>query len=628
MTSDRRSRIARVLLSRNGAIASLALLAIAVHAAMRLGELQGANIPLFVALIAGGVPLVVELLIHVVRLEFGSDLLAGISIVTAAVLGEYLAGTLVVLMLSGGGALEAYAVRNASSVLDALARRMPTIAHRQTEQGVRDVPLDDISVGDTLVILPHEVCPADGTVVEGHSSMDESYLTGEPFVMSKTPGAAVISGAINGESALTIRADRAPVDSRYAKIMAVMHASQQHRPRMRRMADRLGAWYTPAAVALALAAWLASGDPTRFLAVLVVATPCPLLIAIPVSIIGSISLAARRSIVIRDPVVLERVSGCRTMILDKTGTLTYGRPQLTDRECVQDIDGDRLFALVASVERFSKHPLAKAILARASDEGVRLLEVRQIAEPPGQGLRGQVDGRSLEITSRRRAAQADPISPLAHSEDPGGLECAILADGKYVALYRFRDVPRTESRSFIEHLSERHGIRRVMLVSGDRESEVRYLAEQVGISNVHAGQSPEQKVELVKRENLEGSTVFVGDGINDAPALLTATVGIALGTSSDVTIEAAGAVILDSSLERVDELLHIGARMRRIAMQSAVGGMGLSVIAMLLAAAGYLPPVAGAITQEVIDVFAVVNALRVALRPGRLSDFDPPAQTR
>ncbi|HXR27360.1 MAG TPA: hypothetical protein VN771_05815, partial [Candidatus Baltobacteraceae bacterium] len=293
---------------KQAAIAILAIAAIACHLALRwqvgtasqVHGLRVIDLPLFGALAFGGVPLVFELLLKLLRREFGSDLLAGISIVTSVILGlmrpggeEYLAGTLVVLMLSGGEALEAYAVRSASSVLAALARRMPSVAHRRVEGHVSDVALDAVAVGDMVVIFPHETCPVDGTVLEGHGVMDESYLTGEPYLMSKAPGATVLSGAINGEAALTIRADRLAVDSRYARIMQVMRASEQGRPRLRRLGDQLGAFYTPVAVVIALAAWAATGEASRFLAVLVVATPCPLLIAIPVAIIGSVSLSAR-----------------------------------------------------------------------------------------------------------------------------------------------------------------------------------------------------------------------------------------------------------------------------------------------------------------------------------------------
>ncbi len=605
-------------------IAILAIVAIAVHLLLwtqTSASPHVVNLPLYVALVLGGVPLVWELLLKVMRREFGSDLLAGISIVTAVILGEYLAGTLVVLMLSGGEALEAYAVRSASSVLEALAKRMPSIAHRKTDSQLEDVALDRIEIGDVLLVFPHEICPIDGTVLEGHGVMDESYLTGEPYMMSKTPGVTVLSGAINGESALTIRADRLAVDSRYAQIMRVMQGSQQHRPHIRRLGDQLGAVYTPIAVAIAVVAWVLSGEAVRFLAVLVVATPCPLLIAIPVAIIGAISLAARRAIVIRDPTVLEKIDGCRTFIFDKTGTLTYGQPQLIEQNCADGFDPNEVLSLVASIERYSKHPLAEAVTAAAQEKGLATHQATEISEKPGQGLRGCAAGKTIRVTSRKAfgAENLDAASILP--PQAGGLECVILIGDRYAATYRFRDTPRREGASFIQHLSPRHGVKRVMLLSGDRESEVRYLADLVGVGEVLAEKSPEEKLEIVRKETAAADTLFVGDGINDAPALMAATVGLAFGQNSDVTTEAAGAVVMDSSLEKVDELMHISRRMRKIALQSAVGGMALSVIAMIVAAFGYLPPVAGAVTQEVIDVFAVANALRVAIPPRSLKDF-------
>lgn len=610
--------------SKENTIAFVAVLGIALHVGLRYlvnsAELTY-NAPLFATLVFGGVPLVYDLAVKASRKDFGSDLLAGISIVTSVILGQYLAGALVVLMLAGGNALESYAVRSASSVLEALAKRMPRLAHGRREGAILDLPLDQISIGDTLVVYPHEICPVDGVVIEGHAVMDESYLTGEPFTISKTPGSTVLSGAINGETALTIRASRLPVDSRYAGIMKVMRAAQQNRPRLRRLGDRLGAFYTPLAVAVALGAWVFSGDAIRFLGVLVIATPCPLLIAIPVSIIGSISLAARRGIVVKDPALLERIDTCRTMIFDKTGTLTFGAPQLTEQIVAPGFDGREVLKLVASLEQYSKHPLARAILRAANDARLPLAAASRIAEPPGQGLRGAVTGRNIQITNRTRLLQETQTPESSLPAVGAGLECVIAMDGFYAATYRFRDAPRTESRPFIAHLGKKHQFNKVMLVSGDRESEVRYLADLVGVKTVHASKSPEEKVAIVREETRLAKTLFLGDGINDAPALMTATVGIAFGQNSDVTAEAAGAVIMDASLERVDEFFHISRRMRSIALQSAIGGMALSLLGMLLAAAGYLPPVEGAITQEIIDVLAILNALRAALPPETLVDF-------
>ena len=610
------------LRDRASLIAGIALAGIAAHLVLRWGPVAwraAQAIPLYVVLAAGGVPLVVSLTLKLVRRQFGSDLLAGISIVSSVLLGEYLAGALVVLMLSGGQAIEAFALGRASSVLRALARRMPLLAHRRVNDHVAEIALENVGIGDELIVYPHEICPVDGLVLEGRGVMDESYLTGEPFLMPKAPGSEVFSGAINGENALTLRASRLAVDSRYARIMNVMRDSEQRRPQLRRLGDQLGAWYTPTALVIAAGAWIVSGDPVRFLAVLVVATPCPLLIAIPVAIIGAISLAAKRSIIIRDPAVLERIDGCRTIILDKTGTLTYGEPTLTDRFTAQKSEEELVLRLAAGLERYSKHPLSKPILDAAKQRNLIVPEPTGVRERPGEGLEGEVEGHHVRIIGRRQAAAAGHAALLP--PESTGLECVILVDGRYSATYRFHDAPREDSRSFISHLGPRHRLERILLVSGDRESEVRYLAERVGISEVYAAQSPEDKVAITRRETSRAPTLFIGDGINDAPALVTATVGLAFGHQSEITTEAAGAVIMDTSLKRVDELFHLSRRMRRIALQSAIGGMLLSVVGMGIAFAGWLPPVAGAVFQEVIDLAAVLNALRAATPGGELSDY-------
>ncbi len=579
------------------------------------------NAPLLVTLAVGGTPLVGELLVKLLHRQFGSDLLAGISIVTAALLDQYLAGALVVLMLSGGEALERYAVGSVSSVLRALAGRMPQMAHKKQGNKIVDVALQEVAVGDILQVFPHELCPVDGVVVEGHGVMDEAYLTGEPFKISKTPGSSVLSGAINGESVLDIKATKLAVESRYAKIMRVMQASEQDRPHLRRLGDQLGAFYTPLAVAIAILAWLVSGQAVRFLAVLVIATPCPLLIAIPVAIIGAISLSARRGIIIKKPVVLEQVEECRTIIFDKTGTLTYGEPSLAAIQTRPGMDSNEVLMLSASLERYSKHPLAGAIVKAAAVAGLSQREATAISEPPGAGLNGTIGGHQVEITSRRKLLRQNPSVADMLPAPTGGLECVVLMDGVYAATFQFRDEPRADGVSFVKHLGPRHRFDRLMLVSGDRESEVRYLADRVGIPEVYAGKTPEEKLEIVKAETHKARTLYIGDGINDAPALLAATVGVALGQNSEITTEAAGAVIMDSSLKRVDEFFHISRRMRTVALQSALGGMALSLLGMVLASLGLLPPVAGAVSQEFIDLLAVLNALRAAMPPADLTDF-------
>jgi heavy metal translocating P-type ATPase len=618
-----RARPARADLAQR-VIALGSLGAVGLHVVLRYGLALAsptADLPLFLALLFGGGPLLLDLARKIAHRDIGADVLAGISIVTAVWLGEYLAGTLVVLMLAGGAALERYAVERASAVLRVLANRTPAAAHRREDGRIVEVALDNIAVGDHLVVFPHEICPVDGVVVEGRGVMDESYLTGEPFEIRKTPGSTVLSGAVNGEQALTIRTSQVAGDSRYARIMQVMQETAQQRPRLRRLGDRLGAVYTPVAVAVALAAWVASGDPVRFLAVLVIATPCPLLIAIPVTIIGAISLAARRGIVIKNPAILEQIDAVRTIIFDKTGTLTYGIPTLTHQVLAPGVDGVALLRFAASVEQYSKHPLARAILSAARDAGVPLGEASEISEHPGEGLRGRLDHHDLWLTGRTRLALVDPAAAARLPAVESGLECVLLRDGHVAGLYRFHDAPRAESRSFVAHLGRKHRFTRVLLVSGDRPSEVAYLAREVGVAEVHAGKSPEEKVAIVRGETRRARTLFLGDGINDAPALLAATVGLAFGHQSAITAEAAGAVLLEPSLRRVDELFHISRRMRRLALESAIGGIVLSLGGMGLAAGGLLSPVAGAIAQEVIDLAAVLNALRMVLPPRTLSDF-------
>ena len=601
-------------------ITMFAAAAIAAHLVLRYVTISSEALwraPLFAALLIGGLPLLVPLTRKLLGREFSADHLAGVSILASVLLGEYLVGVIVILMLSGGTALEEFASRRASSVLDALAKRIPQVAHRKTGTELADVKLNEIRIGDVLVVFPHEICPVDGVVLEGHGKMNEAYLTGEPFEIEKVPGTAVISGTVNGEVALQICAEKLAIDSRYARIMRVMQDAEQHRPRMRRLADKLGAWYTPLALALGGTAWVISGQPHRFLAVVVVATPCPLLIAIPVAVIGAISLAAQRGIIIKNPAVLEKIDGCRTVIFDKTGTLTYGRPTLSEIVPAPGFSEHEVLQAVSSLEVYSKHPLALAIREAATRKALSTQPVSEISERPGEGLCGNVGKRHVWITSRSKVPEFQRSLPPLGS----GLECVIFIDRTYAATFRFHDTPRKDSRHFVGHLRPLHSVARALIVSGDRDAEVRHLAEQVGITEVHAAKSPEEKVTIVRNEAARAPTLFLGDGINDAPAMQAATVGIAFGVQNDITAEAADAVVLETSLSRVDELIHISKHMRRIALESAIGGMALSVIGMIAAAFGSLPPIGGAIAQELIDLAAVLNAVRAVVPPRSLTDF-------
>lgn len=583
---------------------------------------RSASLVLLSAIIIACIPLAFELEEQIRKRNFSVDFLAFLSIVTAIALRQYWVAAIVVLMLSGGKALEEYATRRASSVLGALARRMPQIAHRvQSTDAVLDISIETIAAGEILMIYPHELCPVDGVVIGGSGTMDESYLTGEPFLIAKAPGSMVLSGAINGDAALTIRATRVASDSRYAKIIQVLHESEMNRPQIRRLGDRLGVWYTPVATAIAALSWILTGEPERFLAVVVIATPCPLLLAIPVAIIGAISVGARRGIVIKDPAILEKIDSCRTLIVDKTGTLTYGRPSLTEIVCTGEWPRRSLLQFAASLERYSKHPLASAVLRGAEAEGVPLFTPQDVSESPGQGLTGHIDEHVIALTGR---GKLPPEIRRTLSDLATGLECVLLIDGKLAGLMRFHDQPRHDSKPFLSHIETRHGFDSVALLSGDRPAEVSYFAAGMGISEVYGGKSPEEKVAIVQDLTSRRQTLFLGDGINDAPAMMNATVGIAMGVNSDITSEAAGAVILQSSLESVDELIHIGRRMKRIAMTSAVGGMLLSMVGMGAGALGYLAPIEGAILQEFIDLLSILNSLRMILPTAPLRDFKLP----
>lgn len=594
-------------------IVFLSVVVIVIYLILNITNASFADLPLLFLILTGGVPLFLQIILKLLRGNFGADSLAAIALITSVILQQYLAASLIILMLASGQTFEHYALRKASGVLLALVKRMPTIAHRKRDNQIEDISSASIKINDKIVIYPHEACPVDGIVIEGNGTMDESYLTGEPYQISKAPGALVLSGAINGEAVLIIKATKLTVDSRYAVIVSVLEEAEQKRPSIRRLGDQIGAIFAPIALLFAAATWYFTNDAVRFLAVLVIATPCPLLIAIPITIISAISRAAKQAIIIKDPVVLEQLPTCKTAIFDKTGTLTYGKPTLTEIYTASNYTQEQILQYVGSLERYSKHPLASAIIKATQERHIDLIESTNVSEKPGQGLNGIINQRKVNVTSRKKLLDVIPDCKSLLPPVSQGLECVILLDDQYAATLHFHDAPRAESKSFISHLMPAHQFEKIMLVSGDRESEVNYLAELVPFTEVYASQSPEQKLAIVRNERKKAPTVYMGDGINDAPALTAATVGIAFGQHSNVTAEAAGAVIMENTLNKVDELLHLSISTRNIAAQSAIGGMILSLIGMGFAATGFISPVMGAILQECIDILAIVNALRLAM---------------
>jgi len=450
-------------------IAFLSLIAISMHVFMLIFHIPFLVIPLLFPIIIGGIPLFMQIVVKLFKGNLGADSLAAISLITGIILQEYLATTLIILMLASGQTLEYYAMRKASSVLRALVARMPSIAHRKVEKHIEDIALQSIHIDDEIVIYPHETCPVDGIVIEGHGSMDESYLTGEPYQISKAPGAEVLSGAINGESLLVIRTNKISSDSRYAAIVNVLEEAEQKRPSIRRLGDQIGAVFAPIALVFAFAAWYFTGEAMRFLSVLVIATPCPLLIAIPITIISAISMAAKRAIIIKDPTVLERLPTCTTAIFDKTGTLTYGKPTLTEIKTTKKYNAETILQYVASLEQYSKHPLSSAVLKAAEQQNIILLESSNVSEKPGQGLHGIINKHKIEITSRNKLLNTMPQYAVLLPPISQGLECIVLLDSEYAATLHFHDAPRAESKPFISHLAPSHQFKKIMLVSGDRE---------------------------------------------------------------------------------------------------------------------------------------------------------------
>lgn len=592
-------------------IAILAMAAILLYILFEYFIPELANLPLLFIIILGGAPICLQITTKLLKGDLGADSIALIAVITAVILNQYLAATLLILMLAGGSTLEKFATAKASSALLALMQRMPSTAHCKYNNQIKDIPLEKIKIGDIIAIYPHETCPVDGIVIQGRGKMDESYLTGEPYVISKTPGSNVLSGAINGETLLTIKATKLTSDSRYADIIKVLKHAEEKKPNIRRLADKLGAIFAPLALLTACLAWFFTNDSMRFLAVLVVATPCPLLIAIPITIISAISMAAKQSIIIKEPAILEVLPTCKTAIFDKTGTLTYGKPNITKIDLSKNFTENYVLQMVASLEKYSKHPLAAPVLNKALDTNIKILEVEELSELPGQGLTGNINGHFVQITSRKNLKDTNFAAYNQLPAIESGLECVVLIDNNYAATIFFRDTPRLASKPFIEHLLPSHKFNKVMLLSGDKESEVEYLGKLLNIKEIYASQTPEQKLNIVKKEQENAPTLFMGDGINDAPALSQATVGIAFGQYSNVTSQAADAVIMDHELEKVDELIHLSLKTRQIALQCAVGGMGLSLIGMIFAILGYITPVTGAIFQEIIDLLAIFNALRL-----------------
>jgi heavy metal translocating P-type ATPase len=571
-------------------------------------------------LIATGTVVVVHTVQRALHGRWASDLIAALAIVGAAVMDQPLAGLIVIVMQTGGEALERYAEGRASEALRVLEMDRPQRAHVRRHGIETDVTASDVLVGDTVVVRPGELVPCDGVVTEGNSSLDASRLTGEPLPVAIVSGSAVMSGSINGDRLFALRATAVAEASQYARIVELVRAAQESKAPFQRLADRYAVWFTPLAVVLASCAALWSGDWNRALAVLVVATPCPLILAAPIAFMGGINRAARRQIIVRNGAALERLSRADVGVFDKTGTLTIGKPRVGAVTPTPALARRDLLQLVASAEQGSSHLLARTIVDAAIEERVELLSLRDASESPGRGVEGMVGRRRVAVGSysyiRDMLSDGTKGPPLGPALD--GLVAYVAIDGSFGGTVTYADALRPDVNDILADLASL-GIARRILLSGDHEGNVRAVAALTGITEARSDLLPEDKVAAVRALTASGETVMmVGDGTNDAPALGAADVGIALaGHGGGVAAEAADIVILVDDLARVSDAIRISRRTMSIARQSVWAGIGLSGAAMVVAAFGHIPPTAGALLQEVIDVAVILNALRASAAPRR-----------
>lgn len=561
-----------------------------------------------VVLVGGGMPLVFATLRGIARGRLAADIVAALAILTALVFGEYFAGAVVVLMQSGGEALETYAMHRATASLETLLARAPKIAHRLTGERLEDVPVEAVVPGDLLIVRPGDLVPVDGTVTAGTSAVDQSALTGEPIPIRALPGSALMSGSVNKDGALTVRALRKSAESQYQQILRLVDRARAEKPPIVRIADRFAVWFTPVTLVMCGVAYVVTHNPASVLAVLVVATPCPLILAAPVAVIAAISRAAAGGIIVKSGAAIEQVGRARVVVFDKTGTLTLGRPLVEDVSVANGQTPDELLRFAAAVEQLSAHHLGHAVAEAGKRRGLTIPQANDVQETPGLGVSGMVEGRTVDVGSAAYLASRG-IPP---SDGTAERTTAFVAiDGRYAGFITFADRMRHQVPALMQQLA-RLGVDDTVMLTGDREETAEAIAALAGIRTVRANLLPADKVTAVQElKQHRGTVVMVGDGINDAPALAAATVGVAMGEHGPAaSAEAADIVLLVDDVSRVAEAIALSQRMRRIILQSVGIGLGVSFALMVMASTGRIPPSIGALLQEALDAAVILNALR------------------
>jgi heavy metal translocating P-type ATPase len=573
-----------------------------------LGATAAGNTIWLATLVIGGGPLVAQTVLGAVRGRFAADIVASLAIIVALLLDQYFAGVVIVLMQSGGEALERFAMGRASESLDTLLARAPKVAHRMGPGGVEEVPVEHIRVGDTLLVRPGELIPVDATVVDGRSSVDQSAITGEPIPVAALPGTRLPSGALNLQGVVTLQAVRRSEESQYQQVVKLVEQARREKPPIQRLADRWAVWFTPLTLLVCAIAWWGTRNPEIVLSILVVATPCPLILATPVAVIAGISRAARHGVVVKTGAAIEQLGLARVVVFDKTGTLTVGRPAVAHVRSVDGGSPSEVLRVAASLEQFSSHHLARAITAAGREGGATLSSPSDVFEAPGSGVSGSVDGRAVKVGSASfLRAGGVPVDGAAVTQTTA----YVAMDGRLVGSIEFADHLRPQVPELMRRLSAL-GVRDTVMLTGDRQSAANAVAAAAGIATVEADLLPSEKlaaVESLKRRH--GVVAMVGDGINDAPALAAATVGIALGAHGTAApASAADVVLLVDDVSRVADAVETSQRMRRIALQGLRLGLGASFVMMIFASFGLIPPAVGALLQEALDAAVILNALR------------------